>query len=127
MKRLAFLVPVVVLAGTALAVADAGTGPSRTICHRTSSAKAPYVRMTVSARALRAHLKQAADIILAPSGGCPRSVLTAAKGGQVFEVTMTGEAESPAGDPVGTGTATVRMRAGQGQVCFRISVSNLPP
>ena len=127
MKLLAFLVPVLVLAGAALAVANAGTSASRAICHRTSSAKSPYVKMTVSARALRAHLKHSADIVPAPKGGCPRSILTAASGGQAFTVTMTGEAESPAGDPVGTGAATVRMRTGQGQVCYRLSVSNLTP
>ena len=127
MKLLVFMVPVLVLAGAALAVANAGTSASRAICHRTSSAKTPYVKMNVSARALRAHLKHSADIIPAPRGGCPGSVLSAARGGTVFNVTMTGEAESPAGDPVGTGAATVRMRAGQGQVCYRLSVSNLTP
>ena len=55
----------------------------------------------------------------------PRSILTAAAGGRAFTIAMTGEAESPAGDPVGTGTATIRMRAGQGQVCYRIAVRNL--
>ena len=74
---------------------------------------------------LQAHAKHAADIIPAPRGGCPRSLLTAAAGGRAFEVAMTGEAENPAGDPVGTGTATIRMRAGQGQVCYRLAVSGL--
>ena len=36
----------------------------------------------------------------------------------MIEVALTGEAETPAGDPVGTGMATVRLRAGQGQVCY---------
>jgi len=127
MKVFLVLAPVLVLAGGALTVAHAGTDAKRTVCHRTSSAKNPYVRLAVSPKQLRAHLKHAADIVPAPGGGCPRSVLTASAGGTVFKITLTGEAETPAGDPVATGAATVRMRAGQGQVCYRLSVSNLPP
>jgi hypothetical protein len=37
----------------------------------------------------------------------------------------TGDVESPAGDPVATGTATVRLRAGQGQVCYKVAADNL--
>src|SRR5205823_2656591 len=60
-------------------------------------------------------------------GGCPRTLLTASSGGRAFQIALTGEAESPAGDPVATGTATVRLRAGQGQVCYRLAVRDLPP
>jgi CHRD domain-containing protein len=127
MKVFLVLVPVTILAGAALTVANAGTEAKRTICHRTSSTKNPYVKLAVSSRQLRAHLKHAADIVPAPRAGCPRSVLTASVGGQAFKITLTGEAETPAGDPVATGTATVRMRAGQGQVCYRLSVTNLTP
>src|SRR4029079_13216410 len=81
----------------------------------------------VSARQLRAHLRHAADIIRTPLGACPKSVMTPTSGGRAFTVALTGEAESPAGDPVGTGTATIRLRAGQGQVCYRLSVENLAP
>jgi hypothetical protein len=126
MKFLLVLVPVAILAASALAVADAGTEAKRAICHRTS-AKTPYVRLTVSAAALRKHAKHAGDIIPAPRGGCPRSVLSPIAGGQVFRITLTGEAETPAGDPVATGVAILRMRAGQGQVCYRLSVTNLTP
>jgi hypothetical protein len=52
-------------------------------------------------------------------------VLTATSGGTAFNIAMTGEAESPAGEPVGTGTATVRARRGQGQVCFSITARNI--
>lgn len=103
--------------------ADAAAG--RAICHRTSSASRPYVKLRVSARQLRAHGRHAADIIPAPPGACPRSLLTPTSGGTALQVFMTGEAESPAGDPVGTGTATIRLRSGQGQVCFRIQVQNI--
>jgi hypothetical protein len=125
MKIFALLVPVLVLAGSALAVANAGTEATRTVCHRTSSAKNPYVKVTVSAKQLRAHLKHAADIAPAPQGRCPRSILTPTAGGKAFRVFLTGESEAPAGDPVATGTATLRMRAGQGQVCYRLAATNL--
>ncbi len=127
MKRLGLLLAVLALAaGGALTTASARTGGTRTICHRTTSNRTPYVKLRVSATTLRAHLRHAADIIPAPSGGCPRTLLTPSSGGRAFQVALTGEAESPAGDPVGTGTATVRLRAGQGQVCYRLAANNLP-
>jgi hypothetical protein len=124
MKRLALLVAVVGLVGGALTTANAAT--TRTLCHRTSSVKNPYVKLRVSGKQLRAHLKHAADIISASGGTCPRSLLTATTGGRAFPIALTGEAESPAGDPVGTATATVRLRAGQGQLCYQVAAKNLP-
>ena len=76
-------------------------------------------------QAAPAHLKHAADIIRTPLGGCPKSLMTPTSGGRAFTVALTGEAETPAGDPVGTGTATIRLRAGQGQVCYQLVVDNL--
>ncbi|HEX3290738.1 MAG TPA: CHRD domain-containing protein [Gaiella sp.] len=128
MKRLGPLLFVIALAGGALATANAGTNATpRVICHRTSSAARPYVKVAVSARQLRAHARHAADIVRSPLGPCPKSVLTPTAGGRAFTVTLTGEAENPPGDPVGTGTSTIRLRAGQGQVCYRLSVENLAP
>jgi hypothetical protein len=127
MKRLVLMLAVVALAGAALTTASAYTSKTTTICHRTTSKKTPYLKIKVSAKALRAHLKHAADIIPAPKAGCPRTLLTPTSGGTAFQVALTGEAESPAGDPVATGTATVRLRAGQGQVCYVLSADNLPP
>jgi CHRD domain len=128
MRKVLLGLVVVLAAGTALSTAGARTAKSSiTICHRTASASKPYVKLTVSAKTLRAHLKHAADIIPAPKGGCPKTVLSATAGGTAFDVALTGEAESPAGDPVATGTATFRLRQGQGQVCYRLSATNLPP
>ena len=127
MKRLALLLGVASIAGAAVTIASANTDATRAVCHRTSSAKNPYVKIAVTARTLRAHLRHAADIIPAPSGRCPQTVLSPTAGGRAFSVAMTGESESPAGDPVGTGTATIRLRAGQGQVCYQLAVDNLPP
>jgi hypothetical protein len=111
----------------ALTMASAGTDATRSICHRVSSKQAPYVKVGVSAAQLKTHLKHPADIYPVPRGGCPKTLLSPSTGGRLLSVRLTGEAESPAGDPVGTGTATVRLRAGQGQVCYRIAAVNLPP
>ena len=126
MKRFGLLLVVIGLAGGALASAQAGTDATRTICHRTASAKNPYVKVPVSAKQLRAHAKHAADILLSAGGACPRTRLTPTAGGRAFTIALTGEAESPAGDPVATGTATVRLRAGQGQLCYQVAAENLP-
>lgn len=126
MKRPVFLMAVFLLAGVALTTASAHTGSKRTICHRTASKTAPYVKLSVSATQLRAHLRHAADIVPAPSGGCPKTVLTPSSGGRTFQVALVGETETPAGDPVGTGTATFHLRAGQGQVCYALAAKNLP-
>ncbi len=126
MKVFGSLLAVLVLAGTTLAVARAGTDATLAVCHRTSSSKTPYVKLAVSARTLKTHLKHAADVIPAPRGACPKTLLTPTSGGRAFTVALTGEVEVPAGDPAGTGTATVRLRAGQGQVCYRLAVTNLP-
>lgn len=125
MKRFGVLLAVLVLAGGTLATASARTGANQTICHRTASTTTPYVKLSVSAKALRAHLKHPGDIILAPRGGCPRTLLSGS-GGRAFQVALTGEAEGAIGDPVATGTATIRLRAGQGQLCYQIAAKNLP-
>ena len=126
MKRLGLVLVVLALSGAALTAAHAASDAKRVICHRTSSKTTPYVKLSVSAKQLRAHLTHAADIVPAPAGGCPKTVLTQTSGGTAFQVALTGEAESPAGDPVGTGTATFRFRAGQGQVCYQLAATNLP-
>jgi len=79
----------------------------------------------VSARQRSAHLRHAADIIPAPRGACPRTILSATGGGTALNVTLTGDAETPSGDPVGTGEAVVRLRSGQGQLCYTLETRNL--
>jgi hypothetical protein len=125
MKRLAFLITVLALAGTALTTALAGTAAKKSICHRTSSATNPYVKLSVSAKSLATHLKHPADIYPVPKGGCPKTLL-ATTGGVAFDITLLGEAETPTGDPVGNGTATIRLRLGQAQACYKIAAKNLP-
>jgi hypothetical protein len=111
----------------AYANAHGGSAAKKTsICHRVANTKTPYVKISVSATQLKAHAKHAADIIPAPRGACPKTILTTTAGGVGLSATLTGEAETPAGDPVATGTATVRLRLGQGQACFTLDAKNLP-
>jgi hypothetical protein len=126
MKGLGSLLVVLAIAGTALATASAKADKTSAVCHRTGSKSNPYVKLNVTAKQLKKYLSQPADIVPAPKSGCPRTVLTATSGGTAFQVALTGEAETPAGDPVATGEATARLRAGQGQVCYQISGTNLP-
>src|SRR5215207_2296372 len=50
----------------------------------------------------------------------------AADGGRKFTVMLTGAAEIPGpGDPDGSGTASLALNPGQGEVCFEITVSNI--
>jgi hypothetical protein len=128
MKRLFVVLLVLALGAAAFGTAGAEIAkkkPTRAICHLTSSKKKPYALLHVTAAQLRAHNGHAGDIIPAPRGGCPQTRLTPTSGGRVFTIAMTGESESPAGDPVGTGTATLHIRAGQAQVCFSFHVQNL--
>jgi hypothetical protein len=127
MRRLGLLLMVLAFVGAAtLSTAGARVRSTATICHRTASKTTPYVRLRVSGNVLRGHIKHAADIVPAPAGGCPKTVLTPTSGGRAFQIALTGDVESPAGDPVGTGTATIRLRAGQGQVCYQLAAKNLP-
>ena len=121
MKRIGSIVLVLVVAGTVLAAADATTGAAKkAYCKRVSASK-PYVARRGPASAFKP-----ADIFPVPSGGCPKTVLSATAGGTAMSVTLAGESESPAGDPVGTGQATFHLRAGQGQVCYTLATTNLP-
>ena len=135
MKRLILLSAPLAVAVLALANANAGThdparsndvsaSATRSVCHFRGTARRPYARLRVTVRQQRAHNRHAADIIPAPAR-CPRTRLTATSGGTAFTTTLVGETETPSGDPVGTGTATIRIRRGQGQVCFSIRVANI--
>ena len=132
MKRLLILLVPALAVTVPLATAQARTSsPEATdasltsICHRTSSARRPYVKLRVTARQRTAHLRHAADIIPAGRGACPRTILSPTSAGTALRIFMTGEADVPAGDPVGTGEATVRLRRGQGQVCYSLEVQNI--
>ena len=68
-------------------------------------------------------LSAAALAALAFAGTAP-----AQQGGRPYTVHMTGAAERPGpGDPDGSGTATFRVNAGQGRVCYTLNVINIDP
>lgn len=92
------------------------------VCHRTTSASRPYVKVAVNARTLKSH---PADVVPAPRGLCPRTILRPTSGGTAVSIRLAGETEAPAGDPVGTGSATIRLRLGQGQICFVLNAANI--
>ena len=49
-------------------------------------------------------------------------------GGRPLATTLTGAAEVPGpGDPDGSGTASIRLNPGQGEVCFELAVSGIAP
>jgi hypothetical protein len=128
MKALGLLVVAIGVAAIAMTTASARTDAvMTTICHRTASKTNPYVKQQATGKALRTALAHPADIIPAPRAGCPKTILTPTSGGRTFTVALTGNAESPAGDPVGTGTGEFHLRAGQGQVCYQLVAKNLPP
>jgi CHRD domain len=125
-KLLGLLVCVTVVVGLTVAQTAVSAKPTKTtICHRTSSAKKPYVRITVTKSVLKGHIAHPGDIIPAPAA-CPTGALTPKKGGVKLSATLTGAAEVPGpGDPDGAGTATIRLRVGQGQVCHMLTASNI--
>jgi CHRD domain len=127
MKRL--ILGVVAVAVLVVGFSTATAAPTtfkRTLCHRTASAKHPYVRITVSTRAaFVAKLKLAADIYPVPAGGCPKVALTVTTGGSVLTADLKGANEVPVGDPDGSGNATFRMIRGAGLICYSITAKDI--
>jgi hypothetical protein len=130
MQRSAVAAVVVVLLAAGSFAAAQGALDSSTlrtaVCHKTSSKAKPYQRIVVTTRAaLKTYIKNAADIIPAPRA-CPKALLTPTAGGVAMTVKMFGVAEQPdPADPDGSGTATLRVRAGQAQVCYSLAVKDI--
>ena len=117
MKRIAIGISVLALGALGLGQAEAAKPAKTSICHKTSSATTPYVLVKVRPAVAARHVMHHQDVMPVPAGGC-RSLqaLTPTRGGVRLTADLTGTA--------GTGTATIRLRAGQGTVCFRFT--NLP-
>jgi hypothetical protein len=61
-------------------------------------------------------------------GGTAMAVESAETGGRPFSTTLTGAAEVPGpGDPDGSGTATLTVNPGLGQICYALTVSGIAP
>ena len=129
MRRIAVLFATAALVATAATTAavaqGAATTKKTTICHRADAHK--YVALTVSNKALQTHLKHHSDLIGPP---VPQNdikaaraycaalpVLTPKQGGRKlsagFTNTLTGV----------TAKLDVRLRQGQGQLCFSLTVT----
>jgi hypothetical protein len=95
------------------------------VCHKTSSTKKPYQRIVISGSALKKAQASSDDIVPAPKT-CPQTLLTASGGGVEIDAKLYGIAEQPdVGDPDGTGSAVIRLRQGQGRVCFTLQAQNI--
>src|SRR5947207_4065994 len=98
MRRLVIAALIALVAAAVFGTAEAARTHKAlkvALCHRTSSAKKPYIRIVVTTRAqLRAHLAHHADIVPVPVGGCPKTPLTASRGGVVLTATLSGQQET---------------------------------
>jgi hypothetical protein len=110
----------------ATATSFGSTSFKRTLCHRTLSAKRPYVLVTVSSKAaFQGHLRHPGDIYPVPAGGCPKVPLSPTRGGTVLTTTLSGANEVPPADPDGSGTATFHLIRGAAVICYAIAVKNI--
>jgi hypothetical protein len=65
-------------------------------------------------------------VTLALAGAASAARLDVADhGGRPFSTELTGAAEVPAGDPNGTGTATITVNPGQEEVCWEIKAAGI--
>jgi hypothetical protein len=129
MRRFMVLISAAALLGTtgvtAAALAQPATNAKKTtICHRAAK---KYVALTVSNKALKPHLTHHADVIGAP---VPQNnikaaraycaalpVLTPKQGGRKLSATFTNTLSGV------TANLDVRLRPGQGQLCFNLGVT----
>jgi hypothetical protein len=114
MRKVAVGLSTLAVGATVLAYAQAAPPQKVSLCHKTSSAKTPYVLIKVRPAVAARHVMHHQDVMPVPAAGC-RSLqaLTPTRGGARLTANLTGTA--------GTGTATIRLRPGQGTVCFRFT------
>jgi hypothetical protein len=78
-------------------------------------------------RRLLLSLALAALVTLALAGAASAAKLDGADhGGRPLSTVMTGAAEVPGpGDPNGSGTATITVNPGQGEICYELTVTDI--
>jgi hypothetical protein len=127
----------VVVVGTAacpsasLTPQPTSTPPAKiTICHRTGSSTNPFRRITVSSRAwtnpnsgsgqtLRGHMRHTGDMLIAGTSACPAGAAKPSEG-----VRLTASLQ-PVTGATGSGSATVTIRLGKGELCYTLTVTGL--
>jgi hypothetical protein len=114
MRKVAVAISAVAFGALALAHAQAAPPQKVSLCHKTSSAKTPYVLIKVRPAVAARHVMHHQDLMPVPAAGC-RSLqaLAPTRGGSRLTANLTGTA--------GTGTATIRLRPAQGTVCFQFT------
>jgi hypothetical protein len=76
-------------------------------------------------------MKRLVALLLAAAAAAAIGLVTASAHTQrtaalrVFRVALAGENETPAGDPVATGSATVRVRSGRARICYSLVARDL--
>src|SRR5262245_36652917 len=126
-KLLLLALPVFALGSFGVAQASHRQAVAKTpVCHQVGS---KYHRViALGSKQLKGFTANAADIIPAPAA-CPKVMLSptsSGKGITSITVSMLGVSEQPdPADPDGKGTATFRLRQGEGQICYSLSVSNI--
>jgi CHRD domain len=107
------------------------TPPAKiTICHKTGSATNAFRRIAVSSRAvsnpnsasgklLRGHMRHTGDMILPGASACPTGTGTTKQSGK-FTASL-----QPVSGASGSGTATVTIRLGKGELCYTLTVTGL--
>lgn len=69
-----------------------------------------------------------AGLIVATLAGPLTAGAAADDGGRPLSAQLTGAAEVPGpGDPDGSGMASLRVNAGQGEICYTLTVQNIAP
>jgi hypothetical protein len=67
-------------------------------------------------------------LILSGAAFAAAPLLAQDNSGKRFNVTLEGENEVPvSGDPDGTGSATIRVNPGKGQLCYSLRVNGIAP
>jgi hypothetical protein len=107
------------------------TPPAKiTICHKTGSSSNPFRRITVSSRAwtnpnsssgqtLRGHMRHSGDMLIAGAAACPAGTAKPSQG-----VKLTANLQ-PVSGATGSGSATVTIRLGKGELCYTLTVSGV--
>jgi hypothetical protein len=128
MRRLLLLaVPLLVLGSFGVAQASHQKAQAKVaVCHKVGT---KYQRVIATgSKQLKTYTAAAADIIPAPAK-CPAKLLSPTATGKditTITVTMLGVAEQPdPADPDGKGTATIKLRKGEGQLCYSLNVSGI--